>query len=675
MQAHVDHLFLTAPDGLVELSWTNPISGSLSYAQQFSLLSLGDLVAKAATVNVEPGCNVYIGAALRQTNSPLMARAGDNCYFGTVAVYADLDDPDTVKDAVAKVEACKPTFIVRTGKEPHWRAQLWWKLDKPFGDPDQHRRLCGALAAALGGDPVVVNPSRVMRLAGSIAWPHKPGRVTEMTSILPVKGGTPTVSLEALQAAYPAGPAVLIVSNTSSPLPAAPTVETVYQPAPPSPVRSAISGRLNTDECLRQIRSGNQWHNHVNQLIGNWVMRGLSDAEILALAPSITLPGYTVDQTVREMQQSIEGARRKWQKPNPLNDFDETAPAGVLRPRILNEDQINDLSPPTYCIDKLVTERGFTLIWGKQASYKSFMALDMSMHLAYGQPYHGRETLPKTILYIAGEGVGGFKKRLAAWRKHWNVKGFSGTFYMLESGVNLVSQDAVNQLLADIAESGIKFDMLVVDTVARAMVGGEENDASGMGLFIQACDQIRHRLGCGLIAVHHSGKNSENGPRGSSSLSAAVDTEFFLDRIEGTQLVTVSCKKQKDDEENEPFRFVAKKVDLSHLGISGETSLVLISDNAAAGSQENEPKISKAQSVTIMTEIARAWSEGRPWSIKYQARKEGRYLPMWVAREFGVKAQDAEAVIQSLLDNGYLGFEMVDAKTKLKGLNVRRRLE
>ena len=36
----------------------------------------------------------------------------------------------------------------------------------------------------LSGDPVVVNPGRVMRLAGSIAWPTKEGREIEMTRLM-----------------------------------------------------------------------------------------------------------------------------------------------------------------------------------------------------------------------------------------------------------------------------------------------------------------------------------------------------------------------------------------------------------------------------------------------------------------------------------------------------------
>jgi hypothetical protein len=53
-----------------------------------------------------------------------------------------------------------------------------------------------ALAAALGADPSPVNPSRVMRLAGSVAWPkaHKPGRIAEMVTLDTVRAGAASLA-------------------------------------------------------------------------------------------------------------------------------------------------------------------------------------------------------------------------------------------------------------------------------------------------------------------------------------------------------------------------------------------------------------------------------------------------------------------------------------------------
>jgi hypothetical protein len=62
------------------------------------------------------------------------------------------------------------------------------------------------------------------------------------------------------------------------------------------------------------------------RLTGHWIARGWSDAEIVTAAESLTLPGYTVAQTRREVAQMIRGGRTKWARPNPNNTIEEEEP-------------------------------------------------------------------------------------------------------------------------------------------------------------------------------------------------------------------------------------------------------------------------------------------------------------------------------------------------------------
>ena len=78
-----------------------------------------------------------------------------------------------------------------TGRHPHVRAQMLWRQETPERDVEVCRGLNRALAEALSGDPMVINPSRVMRLGGSIAWPTKPGRILEKTEFLIFDDGRP----------------------------------------------------------------------------------------------------------------------------------------------------------------------------------------------------------------------------------------------------------------------------------------------------------------------------------------------------------------------------------------------------------------------------------------------------------------------------------------------------
>lgn len=659
MMQHLHHLFGDQLEGVVELAWSDPITGGPSRAQHFDVGALDDLIETACEKNLIQGQNVYIGAALRRVGTFPSLRAQDIDYLATVAAYVDLDDAEAANGAKERYGACKATLAVVTGNYPAVRGQLWWKLDQAVRNPEDHRQMMSILAAHFHGDATVVNPSRVMRLAGSIAWPFKPGRVAEMTALILPKDGRPAaIFREQLNAFIPASN--ILDFNSAR--------------RPDGDGRAPISGRLSADWLIAEIQGARFWHNRMNQLVGHWVMRGFSDIEILGYAAALTLPGWSVDQTTREMRQSLEGARRKWQKPSISAEFDESTglPATANQGRaiqFLDLDQINLLAPPTYAIDALVTERGFTLIWGKQASFKSFVALDMALHMAYGQPFHGRETLPKRVLYIAGEGASGFKKRIGAWRKHYDRAGAKGDFHMLATGINLVSKEAAQELIQAIRALPAPFDFIFVDTVARAMLGLEENDASAMGLFIQACDLIRATFPCGLAAVHHSGKDSSLGPRGSNALPAAVDTDFFLERIEGTPIVTVTCRKQKDDEEPLPFRFKAEKIDCSALGIAGDTSLVMLAEDVA-DTAVTPRALSKAQVNEILVEVKRAWEAGRPWSNAVQAKREGRYLPRWMSDTYGLPPVEGAKYIEDLLHNQFMAIDIADKKTKSRGLRV-----
>ena len=89
-------------------------------------------------------------------------------------------------------------------------------------------------------------------------------------------------------------------------------------------------GDTDVEACLAAIRAGDHWHNHLVRLTGHWIARGWSDAEILIAAEALTLPGYTVDQTHREVARMIEGGRAKWNIPNPEHQVAD--PADVLQP-------------------------------------------------------------------------------------------------------------------------------------------------------------------------------------------------------------------------------------------------------------------------------------------------------------------------------------------------------
>lgn len=196
IRQHVEHLFggyLDGHhDGLMELAWTETKADRngkypLANGRLFPTDQIDQLIDEAVRLNSQPMCNVYIGAALRKPGTAPFARAKDSDALALTAVYVDLDDAGAALAAKDIYGKAKPTLIVVTGRAPHLRAQMWWKLDEPVIDPDLWSPLLRGMAAALRGDSTVYNASRVMRLAGTVAWPIKDGRTREMTDIGPIR--------------------------------------------------------------------------------------------------------------------------------------------------------------------------------------------------------------------------------------------------------------------------------------------------------------------------------------------------------------------------------------------------------------------------------------------------------------------------------------------------------
>ena len=98
--------------------------------------------------------------------------------------------------------------------------------------------------------------------------------------------------------------------------------------------------------------------------------------------------------------------------------------------------------------------------------------------------------------------------------------------------------------------------MIVVDTLSRALAGGDENGSVDMTSFISNCDVLRNASGAHIMIVHHSGKDSAKGARGHSSLRAATDTEIELTVSGNIRMATAT--KQRDLEPQPPFMFSLK---------------------------------------------------------------------------------------------------------------------
>ena len=180
-------------------------------------------------------------------------------------------------------------------------------------------------------------------------------------------------------------------------------------------------------------------------------------------------------------------------------------------------DDLRNLPQPRYALEEYpIYEQGLNVLFGASGAGKSFVAIDIAGRLARAGA---------VVVYIAAEGLFGYSARWECWKAH-NGAAARENLIFWDSPLSLPNESELDSFMTQIAPH--KPNVIIVDTVARCMPGYDENSTNDMGLFVSACDQMRHRMGVGVLAIHHTGKDGRI--RGSSVLFASSDSVLFLKR-------------------------------------------------------------------------------------------------------------------------------------------------
>jgi len=240
--------------------------------------------------------------------------------------------------------------------------------------------------------------------------------------------------------------------------------------------------------------------------------------------------------------------------------------ADQLEAQLIDAEELIRRPPPAWAVAGVIPAAGTIVLFGKPGSGKSFTALDWGSCTAMGLPWQGHHVQQGPVVYIAAEGVGGLGARVAAWKAAFGVDEITGiTFY--PGAVNLLDAERRAALVEVMRRR--KPAMLIIDTLARSMTGGDENSARDVGLVIAAADACHAEVPpLTILIVHHMDKSGST-YRGSSALEGAAET--MVECTDDDGLMKLSCEKQKDAAGFPPIRLRRVIVDLA----DGRSSCVL----------------------------------------------------------------------------------------------------
>lgn len=224
-----------------------------------------------------------------------------------------------------------------------------------------------------------------------------------------------------------------------------------------------------------------------------------------------------------------------------------------LSDRVLTLDQLAKLPPVEFVVPEVLPSRGLGFLYGPSGHGKSFVAVDLALSIAAGIAYAGRPTRQARVLYLAAEGASGFQKRTEAWRAH-NPHGDPGdAFMLLPEAVNLADPSGLDTVILALIAEDHGAQLVIIDTLARAMTGADENSSKDMGVFIANAEAVARSVDGLTLVVHHTGKDATKGMRGSSAAFGGADVVIECGRIEDE--ITLKCAKAKDFEEFRAQRF------------------------------------------------------------------------------------------------------------------------
>lgn len=246
----------------------------------------------------------------------------------------------------------------------------------------------------------------------------------------------------------------------------------------------------------------------------------------------------------------------------------EDAPKIGDKPRGMQLIMADDIKPhitKSDFVQGLLADNQFSVVYGESNCGKTFFMTDLCFHIAQGKRWRDRRVDQGGVVYVALEGAYGLGNRLEAYRQHYN-DGQGMPFAMLASQVDFMNPEGnINEfieLLKTSTEKMPSIRLIVIDTLARAIAGGDENSGQDMGMLVHHADLIRYHTGAHVCFVHHSGKDRARGARGHSSLRAAVDTEIEVSREEGANYSKVRVVKQREMEIGDEMAFTLKTVSI-----------------------------------------------------------------------------------------------------------------
>jgi hypothetical protein len=245
----------------------------------------------------------------------------------------------------------------------------------------------------------------------------------------------------------------------------------------------------------------------------------------------------------------------------------------------------NRFSKVGWLVKGYIPKGAVGLLFGASGSFKTFIALDLGLHIANGINWLDVRTIQGPVFFIAGEGGASIVKRIEAWLKHKGISEFPKFFQVCPEPIKVDDQDDLDLLIDSLSDRtrslGQSPALLVIDTLSQCSSGEEDSNTQMSNMLSNLISRIHGEFpDCVILFTHHPGHGNQKRMRGASALQANTDFVLYTEKNNKALRVRLDFVKLKDGEIPVPKEFELNKVELG-IDEDGEAinSLVAVCSN------------------------------------------------------------------------------------------------
>jgi hypothetical protein len=300
-----------------------------------------------------------------------------------------------------------------------------------------------------------------------------------------------------------------------------------------------------------------------------------------------------------------------------------------------------DLLNQKYVMYPLFAERETVLIAAEPKAGKTAIALKMAMAVSLGRSMGTALQIaePRPCLYFTLEGARAVEMRIEAERKTAEEAGEPwdevSRLFVVDRPQNFFLEEQQLAVCAKIVahdfkcsqEFGANLGVIFIDTVTKAMPGGDQNSVEDTSQLFKMIDTLRtYGVTATIVFIHHLSK--EGKVRGSSNIEAEVDVVATVEKTKSPGLIRMDIRRARSIDEAINYVF---KLTSCYLGTTVQ-GYALHAPTVSLVAQEELPVVGDTLAA------ATKWAE----------------LCNHLIKIIGIATTDFTALFSTLLDGGFV---------------------